>query len=242
MTTQPHNRMSGLTARVSRSPSLRGELNLPGDKSISHRAAMISALGSGVTKIENYSSAMDCQNTLDCLAGLGVVIEQHAQDRGSLIVHGSGNGSFSPPTTMLDAGNSGTTMRLLSGILAGLPFTSEIGGDESLHGGQCAVSSNRSKKWAQSLRLAMAGLPLFISPGQSPCDRLSTPYRERTGQIVRSPRRPVCRRYYYRHRAPSDPQSHRDHARTMRRSTHCDGNRQRIANIDQSFEHALCAR
>ena len=93
---------------------------------------MISALGSGVTKIENYSSAMDCQNTLDCLAGLGVVIEQHAQDRGSLIVHGLGNGSFSPPTTMLDAGNSGTTMRLLSGILAGLPFTSEIGGDESL--------------------------------------------------------------------------------------------------------------
>ena len=78
------------------------------------------------------------------------------------------------------------------------------------HGGQCAVSSNRSKKWAQSLRLAMAGLPLFRSPGQSPCDRLSTPHRERTGQIVRSPRRPVCRRYYYRHRAPSDPQSHRD--------------------------------
>ncbi len=73
MTDHSSDLKSDSTARITRSTSLRGDLKLPGDKSISHRAAMISALGNGITRIENYSSAVDCQNTLDCLVRLGVV-------------------------------------------------------------------------------------------------------------------------------------------------------------------------
>ena len=132
MTDHSSDLKSSSTASIARSTALHGDIKLPGDKSISHRAAMISALGNGITTIENYSSAVDCQNTLDCLARLGVSIERNSREAGSWTVHGGGPGSFRPPTAMLDAGNSGTTMRLLSGILAGLPFTTEIGGDESL--------------------------------------------------------------------------------------------------------------
>lgn len=113
--------------RVAPIKRLRGEMRVPGDKSISHRAAMFSALAVGRTEVRNFSTAADCQSTLDCLRALGVKITGHDP----IIIDGTG-GTFSAPSEVLDAGNSGTTMRLLSGILAGQDFATTMTGDESL--------------------------------------------------------------------------------------------------------------
>jgi 3-phosphoshikimate 1-carboxyvinyltransferase len=108
---------------------LRGEMCVPGDKSISHRAAMLAALARGSSVVKNFSSARDCAATLECLQALGVRVER----RGSTISIGSDEDSgLREPTQVLDAQNSGTTMRLLAGILAGQPFAATITGDESL--------------------------------------------------------------------------------------------------------------
>lgn len=108
---------------------LRGDFQLPGDKSISHRSAMFAALGDGVSVIRNYSSARDCQNTLDCLAEMGVRIQR---EKDGITIQGVGVRGLHAPTKILDVGNSGTTIRLISGILAGQNFATEITGDESI--------------------------------------------------------------------------------------------------------------
>lgn len=109
--------------------NFKGDFQIPGDKSISHRSGMMAAIGSGRSTIRNYSSARDCQSTLDCLEKLGVEISR-APD--AIVIEGVGLDGLRAPSGILDAGNSGTTIRLLSGILAGQPFTSVITGDESI--------------------------------------------------------------------------------------------------------------
>lgn len=108
---------------------LEGKPNLPGDKSISHRAAIFAAMAEGVTTISNYSESADCASTLACLEQLGGAIKRNGTE---VIVIGAGKDGFSEPLGKLDCGNSGTTMRLLSGLLAGQNFTSVLDGDASL--------------------------------------------------------------------------------------------------------------
>ncbi len=110
--------------------SLWGEITVPGDKSISHRAALIGALARGTTEISNFLPGDDCRRTVDCLQRLGVQIEQ--PDATTLVVHGQGPEGLSEPADILGAGNSGTTLRLLLGVLAGQPFFSVLTGDASL--------------------------------------------------------------------------------------------------------------
>src|SRR5947208_2184865 len=113
---------------ISPAGRLRGRVRVRGEKSISHRAALIGALARGDTVIHHFLRADDCLHTVRCLRALGVEIE----DEGSrLIVRGMGP-RWRAPMTPLDAGNSGTTMRLLAGILAGQPFQTELTGDASL--------------------------------------------------------------------------------------------------------------
>lgn len=115
--------------RIEPAPSFHGHLRLPGDKSISHRAALFGALAEGTTRARNYSSAADCESTLHCLRALGVTVHR----KGSLVtIEGRGPEAWTPPQDPLDAGNSGTTLRLLSGALAGRPFRTVLTGDESL--------------------------------------------------------------------------------------------------------------
>lgn len=109
--------------------SLRGAVRVPGDKSISHRYAMLGAIAEGTTRITGFASSADCQSTLDCLGALGVAIRRSQND---VEIEGRGKGGLSAPTRDLDAGNSGSTMRMLAGILAGQPFRSRLTGDESL--------------------------------------------------------------------------------------------------------------
>lgn len=104
-------------------------MTLPGDKSISHRAAMLSALAEGDARIENFASSADCASTLDCLKKLGVEIRREDT---TVYIKGIGKTGFKAPQENLDCGNSGTTMRLMAGILAGQNFDSVLVGDESL--------------------------------------------------------------------------------------------------------------
>jgi 3-phosphoshikimate 1-carboxyvinyltransferase len=115
---------------VQRASSLRGTVALPADKSISHRTMMLSALADGTSRIHNFPTSADPQSTRGCVEALD--IETERDDDGVMHVHGRGLDGLTPPEEPLDCGNSGTTMRLLSGILAGQRFGSVLTGDDSL--------------------------------------------------------------------------------------------------------------
>jgi 3-phosphoshikimate 1-carboxyvinyltransferase len=112
---------------------LRGRLSVPGDKSISHRAGIIGALARGRTTVSNFSTSADCASTLEALRGLGVGVEREGhvvRIEGAGVLQGATE--FQPPAHPLDCGNSGTTMRLLAGVLAAQSFAATLAGDESL--------------------------------------------------------------------------------------------------------------
>ena len=106
-----------------------GSIRVPGDKSISHRYAMLAALAPGRSRFENYSPGADCNSTLGCVRALGCAVER--EESGAVVIDGIGS-QLHAPQSALDCGNSGSTMRMLSGIVAAQPFTSELIGDESL--------------------------------------------------------------------------------------------------------------
>ncbi len=114
---------------ITKKHSFRGELSVPGDKSISHRGVMFGAIAEGLTEITGFLEGADCLSTIACFQKLGVEIEQAG---GRALVHGKGLHGLSAPSGVLDVGNSGTTTRLISGILAGQPFESVLDGDASI--------------------------------------------------------------------------------------------------------------
>src|ERR1044072_719721 len=111
--------------KLSPAHNVRGRLPLPGDKSISHRAALIAALADGRSEIRNFSTARDCASTVGCLRKLGVEIEQSEQR-----IEFPGQQNLRTPQEPLDCGNSGSTMRILAGVLAGHALTAELVGRE----------------------------------------------------------------------------------------------------------------
>ncbi|MGD9628741.1 MAG: 3-phosphoshikimate 1-carboxyvinyltransferase [Pyrinomonadaceae bacterium] len=117
--------------KLSKAMRVAGIVVLPGDKSISHRAAMLAAMADGTSRIENFASSEDCSSTLNCLSALGVRIETSGA---AVTVIGAAKNGWRPPERPLDCGNSGTTMRLMAGLLAGQPFSSTLVGDASLSG------------------------------------------------------------------------------------------------------------
>ena len=108
---------------------LRGELQVPGDKSITHRGLICNALAGGEAEVKNYLDGADCRSTMACLRGWGVDFEEAG---GRVVVRSPGLAGFREPDRPLDCGNSGTTMRLLAGVAAGLPFETTLTGDDSL--------------------------------------------------------------------------------------------------------------
>jgi 3-phosphoshikimate 1-carboxyvinyltransferase len=117
-------------AIVTPARSVRATLQVPGDKSISHRYALLAALADGPSRLTNYAPGADCRSTLSCLARLGVSIREHPGHVVDIV--GAGPVGLSRPQDALDAGNSGSTMRMLAGVLAGQSFTSTLVGDSSL--------------------------------------------------------------------------------------------------------------
>ena len=129
------NSPSSKAITLSSAASLKGELTIPGDKSISHRAIMFSSLAKGDTQITHFLESADCLATMDCFSRLGIYIEQDFSEHGKLIVHGTGLRGLYPSHSpiALYSQNSGTTTRIMSGILAPQHFTSYITGDESVN-------------------------------------------------------------------------------------------------------------
>jgi 3-phosphoshikimate 1-carboxyvinyltransferase len=117
---------------ISPAQSICGTVEVPGDKSISHRYAILAGLAKGRSEIERFSAAADCQSTLDCLQRLGIKIETLDGHGGHIAIHGDGLDGLRASCESLDAGNSGTTIRMMAGVLAGQSFDSVIGGDASL--------------------------------------------------------------------------------------------------------------
>ena len=109
--------------------SLKGEITVPGDKSISHRSLMLGSISEGRTRIKGLLRGADCLSTMSCMRALGVSIDDNGNE---IVVHGVGLNGLKKPAQMLYTGNSGTTTRILSGILAGQPFETTITGDESI--------------------------------------------------------------------------------------------------------------
>ena len=114
---------------IKKQTNLRGTLTVPGDKSISHRAVMFGSLAKGTTRISHFLEGADCLSTITCFRKMGIDIERNASE---MMVHGNGLHGLSAPDSILDVGNSGTTTRLISGILAGQNFISELDGDDSI--------------------------------------------------------------------------------------------------------------
>ena len=144
---------------------LKGQLAVPGDKSISHRAVMLGSIASGNTEIHHFLQGADCLSTISCFRRMGVEIE----NRGNMVVvHGKGMRGLSAPSGMLDCGNSGTTMRLMSGILAAQPFSSTLTGDASIQKRPMKrIMEPLTQMGAHILSLRENGCaPLRIKPGK----------------------------------------------------------------------------
>ena len=114
---------------IKKQTDLKGTLTVPGDKSISHRAVMFGSLARGTTRISHFLEGADCLSTISCFRKMGIEIDRNKDE---ILVHGRGLHGLTAPTEILDVGNSGTTTRLISGILAGQTFTSELDGDDSI--------------------------------------------------------------------------------------------------------------
>src|SRR5512146_2753789 len=120
---------AGVKKKIKPASRLAGALRFPGDKSVSHRYAMLAAIAEGPSEIHFFAESADCQSTLNCLEGLGVKVQRE----GNLVgIEGVGLEGLRRSDRQLDAGNSGSTIRMLAGILSGQPFRSVIGGDASL--------------------------------------------------------------------------------------------------------------
>lgn len=141
---------------------IHGEVRLPGDKSIGHRIALIGAISEGTTTAQNFPAGADCQSTLACLERLGVSLENR---EGVLTVEGRGLGGLKASEVELDAGNSGTTVRLLSGVLAGHLFSSTIVGDSSLGRRPMARIVEPLERFGARIETSAGCLPLKIEGG-----------------------------------------------------------------------------
>jgi len=151
--------------KIPKIKSVKGEIKLPGDKSISHRAVMFSALAKGKSHVRNYLNSDDVNSTIDCFRKLGCSIEQ---TRDELIIMGRGFGGLLEPQTYLDAGNSRTTTRLISGILAMQKFPTTIIGDESLSKRPMLRVVKPLKKMGAVISTSDKGtLPMKISPSEN---------------------------------------------------------------------------
>ena len=150
-------------AVVGRAEGCAGNISLPADKSIAHRSALFAALGDGTSTISNYPASADPQSTLSCLRRLGIRITEEGED---LSVEGRGLEGLRASSSALDCGNSGTTMRLLAGILAGQPFPTLLEGDPSLSRRPMERIARPLREMGAQVELTNGHAPIHIAPGE----------------------------------------------------------------------------
>lgn len=160
--------------KLSNVKHLTGEVSIPGDKSISHRAIMFGSISNGLTEVSNFLEGADCLSTISCFQKMGVSIERNNDH---VLIHGNGLHGLTAPQDTLDVGNSGTTTRLISGILAGQSFTSHLNGDASIQTRpmkrimtplQMMQADIRSDKGNDCAPLTITGHPLHAIHYDSP--------------------------------------------------------------------------
>lgn len=151
--------------KLTKTTRLKGTVHVPGDKSISHRAVMFGSIANGTTEIKNFLQGADCLATIDCFRRMGVEIEN---DGNAVYVHGRGLHGLQAPSGTLNVGNSGTTTRLISGILSGQPFETVLSGDASLNSRPMGrIMEPLSQMGADITSVHDNGCaPLRIRPGQ----------------------------------------------------------------------------
>ena len=205
---------------IKKAKKLSGSLAIPGDKSISHRAVMFGSLAEGTTKITNFLEGADCLSTISCFRKMGINIEN---TEGEILVHGKGLHGLSAPSETLDVGNSGTTTRLISGILAGQDFVSELTGDASIQKRPMKrIMTPLSQMGADIISLNGNGCaPLKISGKKLHAIHYNSPV---AGKILCTPCRNVFGRHYLYNRAGSLQKSHGDHAELLWRQCNRRGN------------------
>ena len=146
---------------------LKGKVTIPGDKSISHRCVMFGSIANGTTEITNFLSGADCLATIRCFRTLGIDIETN-ENLSAVTVHGKGLHGLSAPSSILDVGNSGTTTRLISGILAGQLFDSKLSGDDSLNSRPMKRIIDPLTQMGANISSVLRNgcAPLYITPSQ----------------------------------------------------------------------------
>lgn len=149
---------------VQRSMGLAGRARIPGDKSVAHRCALFAALGEGESRIVHFPDAADPQSTLACVQALGTEVRR--EDDGILVVQGRGLRGWEAPSADLDCGNSGTTMRLLAGLLAGQSFSATMVGDESLSSRPMGRIADPLTLMGAKIRMTDGRAPLTVEGGQ----------------------------------------------------------------------------
>lgn len=143
---------------------LKGTISVPGDKSISHRCIMFGSIAKGTTEIHNFLQGADCRATMNCFQNLGINIEEK---NNTVLVHGNGLHGLKAPQKLLDVGNSGTTTRLISGILAGQSFDSKLSGDASLNSRPMKRIMDPLAQMGANITSILRNncAPLYITPG-----------------------------------------------------------------------------
>ena len=205
--------------RIKRAPRIDIEITVPGDKSISHRAVIIAALSNGICTLRGFLPNEDCMHTVNAMRALGIKIEQPEPDM--LIVHGKKR-VLTPPKTDINCGNSGTTMRLLAGLLAGQTFESRLVGDEGLSKHPMdRVIVPLFVRWVQTL-LSQKGRTVGAATARrrrlDTWNSLSSARRERAGQECVAPGGPLCQGQDDCRGAVSDAKSYRGAAQLFSRS------------------------
>lgn len=145
--------------------SVQGDITVPGDKSISHRAIMLGAIANGITTVHGFLDGEDCLATLRAFQSMGVQIKRHENTK--VVIHGVGKHGLQKPSSAIDCGNSGTTMRLLAGILAAQSFDSELTGDASLSNRPMERIIRPLTQMGANIEAQNGRLPLRIHGGRS---------------------------------------------------------------------------
>lgn len=153
--------------KIKHASHVRGEVTVPGDKSISHRSVMFGSLAKGTTEIHNFLEGADCLSTISCFSGMGIQIEN---SNGIVTVHGKGLHGLTAPDHVLDCGNSGTTTRLISGILAPQPFSVTLTGDAS-------IQKRPMKRIIEPLTLMGANIKSVNNNGCAPLSIVGSPLK-----------------------------------------------------------------
>ena len=220
--------------KVEPASALRGHIAVPGDKSISHRAVLLGAIGDGETAVRGFGRSGDTEATIAAVRALGVTV--HEDDVDALRVEGVGLRGLREPDAPIDCGNSGTTLRLLAGILAGQEGRFELTGDESLRRrpvDRIAGPLGRDGRAGRERRRQAAARDRGRRAARDP---LRAAGRQRAGEVVHPARGPVRGRPHDRRRAAADARPHRADARGRRRA----GDAQAAARLGRPGR-AVCA-